>query len=90
MSARQRRQGILDLLEKQRTVYTSDLCDMYQVSAMTIRRDFERMAGEGLITILRGGAALNQGAAVLHLQTLKLIGLQILMLKLIDLSLLMR
>lgn len=66
MSARQRRQGILDLLEKQRTVYTSDLCDMYQVSAMTIRRDFERMAGEGLITTLRGGAALNQGAAVLH------------------------
>ena len=66
MHARERRNIILQLLEKERTVYANDLCKKFNVSAMTIRRDFERMRSEGLITILRGGAALNQGSSVLH------------------------
>lgn len=66
MSAAERRKALLDYLEKNRTGYTSVLCAEMNVSAMTIRRDFEAMAKQGLVTLVRGGAALNHGAAVLY------------------------
>lgn len=66
MNARQRREDILRRLQDSRTVYTNALCEVYGVSAMTLRRDFSRLEAEGLITTIRGGAALNQGNAVLH------------------------
>ena len=66
MNARQRREAILKQLNEHRTVYTNALCEEYGVSAMTLRRDFARLEAEGLITTIRGGAALNQGNAVLH------------------------
>ena len=66
MSAAERRKALLDYLEKNRTGYTSVLCTEMNVSAMTIRRDFEAMAKQGLVTLVRGGAALNHGAAVLY------------------------
>lgn len=66
MSASTRRKQILEYLEKNHTGYTSMLCTEMNVSAMTIRRDFEAMAKQGLVTIIRGGAALNHGTAVLY------------------------
>lgn len=66
MSAPDRRKRLLEYLEKNRTGYTSALCQELNVSAMTIRRDFEAMAKQGLVTLIRGGAALNHGTAVLY------------------------
>ncbi len=66
MGAIQRRKEIISYLEKNHTAYTAVLCEDMHVSAMTIRRDFDYLARQGLVTLLRGGAALNRGAAVLH------------------------
>ena len=66
MGAVQRRREIISYLEKNHTAYTAALCEDLHVSAMTIRRDFDYLARQGLVTLLRGGAALNRGAAVLH------------------------
>lgn len=63
-----RRQSILAWLEKNHTGYISDLSAALKVSAMTIRRDLQRMAAQGLVTPVRGGAVLNYGAAVLYSQ----------------------
>ena len=66
MKASARREEILKYLEANHTGYTADLCRELNVSAMTIRRDFEFMASQGLVTLIRGGAALNHGTAVIY------------------------
>ena len=66
MNAAERRKEIMEYLEQNQEAYTASLCQRMSVSAMTIHRDFAYLARQGLITLLRGGAALNHGAAVLH------------------------
>lgn len=66
MKASLRRRELLNYLEKNNIGYTSTLCRELNVSAMTIHRDFEAMAKQGLVTLIRGGAALNHGTAVLY------------------------
>lgn len=66
MSSNERRHSILKILEQEKTAYTAELAERLGVSAMTIRRDFEMMAKQGLVTIIRGGAALNIGSAVMY------------------------
>ncbi len=66
MKASVRRDMILQYLEENHLGYTTDLCAKFDVSAMTIHRDFEAMAKQGLVTRIRGGAALNHGTAVLY------------------------
>lgn len=66
MSSNERRHSILNILEQEKTVYTADLAERLNVSAMTVRRDFEQLSRKGLVTIIRGGAALNVGSAVMY------------------------
>ena len=66
MNAADRRQELLNYLGKHQIGYTSALCEVLNVSAMTIHRDFAALAKQGLVTIIRGGAAINHGTAVLH------------------------
>ena len=71
MKSSLRRQELLNYLEKNHIGYTSKLCQELNVSAMTIHRDFEAMAKQGLVTLIRGGAAINHGSAVLYSQGLR-------------------
>lgn len=71
MKASLRRQELLSYLEKNHIGYTSALCRELDVSAMTIHRDFEAMAKQGLVTLIRGGAAINHGTAVLYNMNLR-------------------
>lgn len=64
--AAERRQRILSYLERTPVGSTAELCEKLQVSAMTIHRDFQVMAAQGLITIVRGGAVRNHGTAALY------------------------
>jgi DeoR/GlpR family transcriptional regulator of sugar metabolism len=54
--ASQRRTVILDLVEGEGAVRVSDLVERLGVSDMTIRRDIERLAGDGLLERVHGGA----------------------------------
>lgn len=71
MKSTLRRKELLNYLEKNHIGYTSKLCQELQVSAMTIHRDFEALARQGLVTLIRGGAAINHGSAVLYSQGLR-------------------
>lgn len=71
MKSSLRRKELLNYLEKNHIGYTSALCQELKVSAMTIHRDFEAMAKQGLVTLIRGGAAINHGSAVLYSQGLR-------------------
>lgn len=62
MNAIYRREKILSYMETNQNVYITELAENLQVSAMTIRRDLMRLADIGIVTLLRGGAALNRGA----------------------------
>uniref|UniRef100_UPI0040268452 DeoR/GlpR family DNA-binding transcription regulator n=1 Tax=Mitsuokella multacida TaxID=52226 RepID=UPI0040268452 len=62
----QRRERILAYLEQTPVGATAELCEILQVSAMTIHRDFQVMAEQGLITLVRGGAVRNHGTAALY------------------------
>jgi DeoR/GlpR family transcriptional regulator of sugar metabolism len=64
MNSIQRRKEIFTQLEQNQTVYISEISQILNVSAMTIRRDLNRLADQGLVTLIRGGAALNRGAAL--------------------------
>jgi DeoR/GlpR family transcriptional regulator of sugar metabolism len=54
--AAERRAGIVELLRERRSVRVSSLSVALGVSQMTIRRDLERLDGEGLATRAYGGA----------------------------------
>lgn len=71
MKASLRRKELLNYLEKKHIGYTSALCRELDVSAMTIHRDFEAMARQGLVTLIRGGAAINHGTALLYNMNLR-------------------
>jgi len=54
--AAERRARIVELLRERRSVRVSSLSVALGVSPMTIRRDLERLDGEGLATHAYGGA----------------------------------
>ena len=56
MLASQRRAAILAMVEESGAVRVSDLVDQLGVSDMTVRRDIERLDGEGLLERVHGGA----------------------------------
>lgn len=66
-----RRKYILTFLEQNHEGSISDLAQKLNVSSMTIRRDIEFLAKQGLVTQIRGGVTLNHGAAFLHSQSLR-------------------
>ncbi len=64
MNAAGRRIYILDILKEKKTVDLIDMAEKFNVSAMTIRRDFKILEEQGTITIIHGGAVLNDGLAI--------------------------
>lgn len=58
---RNRRDEILTWLQRDGQVKVADLVERFGVSEMTIRRDLEQMAGEGLLVRTYGGAMLSAG-----------------------------
>ena len=66
MNTQKRRKHIIQLLGKEGSVKTSELSEEFQVSVMTIRRDLNYLAGEGIVTLTHGGAALNRGGLTEH------------------------
>lgn len=56
----ERQNLILDYLKKNRKATTNELSEMLDVSATTIRTDFNRMEKEGLITKTHGGAIFRE------------------------------
>jgi len=65
MHPRARRKFILDVLQKNSSIHFAELALQLNVSTMTIRRDLSYMAEQGLVTLVHGGAVLNQGATAL-------------------------
>ncbi|HEY3718060.1 MAG TPA: DeoR/GlpR family DNA-binding transcription regulator [Jatrophihabitantaceae bacterium] len=59
MLARQRQALILDELRRTGGVRVSELTDLLGVSDMTIRRDLEQLAGDGVLQKVHGGAVLS-------------------------------
>jgi len=57
--ARQRQELILERLRTDRAARVHDLTVMLQVSDMTVRRDLDVLAGQGLIEKVHGGATLR-------------------------------
>ena len=51
-----RHQAILDLLQKEGYIGVSELCDMFNVSAVTIRKDLKLLENKGLLFRTHGGA----------------------------------
>lgn len=66
MKTSERRQAILQFLERNHIGNTAELSEELDVSAMTIHRDFAALAKQGVVTPIRGGAVLNRGTAVLY------------------------
>ena len=56
MLASQRRAAILAMVEESGAVRVSDLVELLGVSDMTVRRDIERLDGDGLLERVHGGA----------------------------------
>ena len=49
MLAIERRNSILEKLQKEKRVVVSELSQLYQVTEETIRRDLEKMENDGLV-----------------------------------------
>ena len=60
MLAIERRNSILEKLQKEKRVVVSELSQLYQVTEETIRRDLEKMENDGLVVKSYGGAVLNE------------------------------
>lgn len=57
----ERQQQILQVLKERRCATVDYLCQHLYASGATIRRDLQEMAEKGLVTRVRGGAALIEG-----------------------------
>ncbi len=66
MNAISRRKSILALFETEEMVRTVELAEMLGVSIMTIRRDLNSLAEDGIVTLTHGGATLNRGSLFEH------------------------
>lgn len=62
MNTIKRRKEILNELEREGRVNTTALSEALGVSSMTIRRDLNYLADEGIVTLTHGGAILNSGS----------------------------
>ncbi len=59
MLKEQREEHILKLLEQHGSVEVSQLCNLFNVTKMTIRRDLDALENQGKVTRTHGGAVLN-------------------------------
>lgn len=58
--AEERRRKILEQIEEEGTVRTSQLARMFSVSEVTIRRDLQELTKEGKLKKVHGGAVINE------------------------------
>ena len=65
MKTRNRRQSVMEALKSRKSVYITDLAEELEVSTMTIRRDLHRLSEMGIVTLVHGGAVLNEGTTAL-------------------------
>jgi DeoR/GlpR family transcriptional regulator of sugar metabolism len=63
MNADNRQQEMLHLLGEHGTLTISELATRYEVSDMTIRRDLNQLAAQGLLVRTRGGAAASSSGS---------------------------
>lgn len=68
MAARERWNQILEMLAEVGYVDVEDAAERMQVSSATVRRDLDRLAGQQLVTRVRGGAIANSTAYDLPLR----------------------
>ncbi|MGO1406600.1 MAG: DeoR family transcriptional regulator [Agrococcus casei] len=61
-----RRERIVQEVRDRGTVRVRDLADKLEVSLMTVRRDIELLAGEGVLERIHGGARLRGGRVALE------------------------
>ncbi len=54
---------ILQALEKDKRVRIVETAQQIEVSTMTVRRDLQRLAEQGIVTLVHGGAVFNEGTA---------------------------
>lgn len=71
MKSRERRKQILSELEKNHSVNITELSQQLEVSSMTIRRDLNLFAQQGLVTLVHGGAVLNRGVTAIATMTIR-------------------
>lgn len=64
MLAIERRNEILEKLQKEKRVVVSDLSKTYGVSEETIRRDLEKLENDGYVIKSYGGAVLNENTNI--------------------------
>lgn len=65
-----RRDKILEHLKVSKSIKTEDLADILNTSPLTIRRDFQTLEKEGLLTRFHGGATINEDS-ISNLQDIK-------------------
>ena len=61
MAQKNRLESIRSIVKAEKRVVVSDLSKQFEVTEETIRRDLEKLEGEGLVTRTYGGAVLNMG-----------------------------
>jgi len=66
MLEQQRHRLILDLLEERQFVRLQELAETLNASPATIRRDINKLAGEGLLTRIHGGAQVSASEAAVR------------------------
>ena len=66
MGQRERLEGIRALVKTEKRVVVSELSRQFEVTEETIRRDLEKLEGEGLVARTYGGAVLNMGDAAVR------------------------
>lgn len=64
MLAIERKNEILDILQKEQRVLVSELSQRYNVTEETIRRDLEKLEKEGFVKKTYGGAVLNKSTNI--------------------------
>ncbi len=62
-TAYQRQQKILDCLSERESCSIQELSELLSVSTMTIHRDLDKLADEGAVVKVHGGAILRPAAA---------------------------
>jgi DeoR family transcriptional regulator, fructose operon transcriptional repressor len=61
MISAERRKQILELVEKRSSISVAEMCELLDVSEMTIRRDLSMLSNQGLLQRVHGGAVSRRG-----------------------------
>ena len=65
MQTKNRRKSVLESIKIHKDVTITELAEELEVSTMTIRRDLKRLSDMGIVTLVHGGAVLNEGTTAL-------------------------